>query len=159
MLVGANFGVEKNKSKRGNLSSLTSGGGDDDEGLTMEKLERSNRELARLFVEMFQPLGGDHITCVFNNENLADVARKLWANDLSAECSIAAIDRKRRKGGGIGGKKGKKKKAKGFAAVMADAIEDDGSSGPFKLRDGTEVGTRVFNHISCPFCIMADILP
>ena len=125
----------------------------------MEKLERSNRELARLFVEMFQPLGGDHITCVFNNENLADVARKLWANDLSAECSIAAIDRKRRKGGGIGGKKGKKKKAKGFAAVMADAIEDDGSSGPFKLRDGTEVGTRVFNHISCPFCIMADILP
>lgn len=126
----------------------------------MEKLETSNRELARLFVEMFQPLGGQHITCVFNNENLAGVARKLWANDLSAECSIAAIDRKGRSGG-MGGKKGKKKKAKGFAAVMADAVDDDGSSGPFKLRDGTEVGATVWvclekTRACC--VIMADIL-
>lgn len=76
MPVGANFGVEGKKSKnnkRGNLSSLTGDESEDaDVALTLEKLETSNRELARLFVEMFQPLGGEAIAAVFNDEYLAD---------------------------------------------------------------------------------------
>eukprot|EP00984_Skeletonema_dohrnii_P029530 scaffold20262_cov129-Skeletonema_dohrnii-CCMP3373.AAC.1 len=101
MPVGANFGVEKKKAssrRKSSLASLTDGGDSSmeggEEGLTMEKLDTSNRELARLFVEMFQPLGGKHISAVFNDEILADEARKLWSGDLSVECNIVAIDRK-----------------------------------------------------------------
>lgn len=143
MPVGADFGVEKKnskKNKRGNLSSLT-GNSEQEEGLTIEKLETSNRELARLFVEMFQPLGGEHIAAVFNDEFLADQARQQWSNDISTECNILAIDRKGKRGIL---KKGKKKKAKGFAAKMADEMEEDNSaSGPFNLPKDTEVAMFV----------------
>ena len=136
MPVGAYFGVEKKKSssskRKSSLSSLTDGDNastEGEEGLTMEKLDTSNRELARLFVEMFQPLGGQHISAVFNDESLADEARKLWSGDLSVECNIVAIDRKgKRSRGGLMGGKGKKKKAMGFASKMAEELEDDGSS-------------------------------
>jgi len=149
MPVGANFGVENkkggSKNKRGNLASMT---GEDEaqEGLTMEKLQTSDRELARLFVEMFQPLGGPHIAAVFNDEYLADQARRRWSGDLSAECNVVAIDRKGKKRGilNAGGKKGKKKKARGFAAKMAEEMEEDNaSSGPFNLPEGTEVAIFV----------------
>ena len=147
MPVGANFGVEKKKSNRrkSSLASLTNDSNEGEEGLTMEKLDTSNRELARLFVEMFQPLGGQHITAVFNNEILADEARQLWGGDLSAECNIVAIDRKMKKsrGGLMGGGKKKKKKAMGFASKMAEELEDDGASGPFVLPKGTEVALFV----------------
>ena len=153
MPVGANFGVEKKKSsskRKSSLASLTDGDSTaaGEEGLTMEKLDTSNRELARLFVEMFQPLGGSHISAVFNDEYLADEARKLWNGDLSAECNILAIDRKgkRSRGGlmGGGGKKGKKKKSMGFAAKMSEEMEEDGSSsGPFVLPKDTEVALFV----------------
>ena len=147
MPVGANFGVEKKKSSGGrksSLASLTDGDSSSEEGLTMEKLDTSNRELARLFVEMFQPLGGQHISAVFNDESLADEARALWKGDLSVECNIVAIDRKgkRSRGGLMGGKK-KKKNAKGFASKMAEELEDDGASGPFVLPKDTEVALFV----------------
>lgn len=146
MPVGSNFGVENKKSsknKRGNLSSLT-GGDEEQEGLTMEKLNTSNRELARLFVEMFQPLGGQHISTVFSDQYLADQARQRWSNDVSAECNILAIDRKGKRGILKTGKKGKKKKAKGFAAKMAEEMEEESiSSGPFNLPKDTEVALFV----------------
>eukprot|EP00986_Skeletonema_menzelii_P012235 scaffold6677_cov155-Skeletonema_menzelii.AAC.4 len=147
MPVGANFGVEKKKSSGGrksSLASLTDGDSSSEEGLTMEKLDTSNRELARLFVEMFQPLGGQHISAVFNDESLADEARALWKGDLSVECNIVAIDRKgkRSRGGLMGGKK-KKKKAVGFASKMAEELEDYGASGPFVLPKDTEVALFV----------------
>lgn len=147
MPVGANFGVENkktSKNKRDNLSSLT-GGDEMEQGLTMEKMDASNRELARLFVEMFQPLGGQHIAAVFNDEYLAGLARQRWSGDLAAECNILAVDRKGRKDVlKLGGKKGKKKKAKGFAAKMAEEMEEDGiSSGPFNLPKDTEVALFV----------------
>lgn len=150
MPVGADFGVEKKtaKNKRGNLSSLTDE--QEEEGLTMEKLETSNRELARLFVEMFQPLGGEHIAAVFNDEYLADQARQRWSNDLAVECNILAIDRKGKKDilktgmKGMGRGMGKKKKKKGFADKMADEMEEDNSSsGPFNLPKDTEVAVFV----------------
>ena len=144
MPVGANFGVEDKtspKNKRGNLSSSINID-EKQEGLTMEKLDKSNRELARLFVEMFQPLGGEHICAVFNDEYLADEARRRWSGDLSAECNVLAIDRKGRRG--IGGKKGKQKKAKGFAAILAEELDEGGiSSGLFNLPKGTEVAMFV----------------
>lgn len=146
MPVGADFGVEKkSKNKKGNLASLTNDESSDS-SLTMEKLDTSNRELARLFVEMFQPLGASHICTVFNDEYLADQARVIWANDISAECNIVAIDKKgKRSRGGIvkAGNKGlkKKKKSMGFAAKMA-SIEED-VSGPFNLPKDTEVALFV----------------
>ena len=144
MPVGANFGVEEKtapKNKRGNLSSSINID-EKQEGLTMEKLDKSNRELARLFVEMFQPLGGEHICAVFNDEYLADEARRRWSGDLSAECNVLAIDRKGRRG--IGGKRGKQKKAKGFAAILAEELDEGGaSSGPFNLPKCTEVAMFV----------------
>jgi hypothetical protein len=156
MPVGANFGVEKSKKslskRKGGLSSLTDNGdssSDGEDGLTMEKLDTSNRELARLFVEMFQPLGGQHISAVFNDEFLADEARKLWSGDISAECNIVAIDRKgkRSRGGLMGGGSGgprKKKKSMGFASKLAEEMDDDGSSsGPFTLPKDTEVALFV----------------
>jgi hypothetical protein len=148
MPVGADFGVEKKTSKNkkgGNLASLTAE--ESDSTITLEKLDTSNRELARLFVEMFQPLGPSHICTVFNDEILADQARERWSNDISAECNIVAIDRKgKRSRGGIAktGNKGmqKKKKAMGFAAKIAAELEED-VSGPFTLPTGTEVALFV----------------
>ena len=145
MPVGANFGVEDKSTtksnKRGNLSSSINGD-EKEEGLTMEKLDKSNQELARLFVEMFQPLGGEHICAVFNDEYLADEARRRWSDDVSAECNILAIDRKGKRG--RIGKKGKQKKARGFAAILAEELEEDGiSSGPFSLPNETEVAMFV----------------
>jgi hypothetical protein len=145
MPVGANFGVENkasSKNKRGNLSSLTDGNEQQEGGITLEKLDVSNRELARLFVEMFQPLGGQHICAVFNDEHLANEARQRWLNDISAECNILAIDRKGKRG--ALGKKGKPKKTKGFAAKLAEELEEDSiASGPFTLPKGTEVAMFV----------------
>lgn len=100
---------------------------------------------------MFQPLGGEHITTIFNDEYLADEARQRWSSDISAECNIIAIDRKgKRSRGGIlkSGVKGKqkKKKAMGFASKLAAELEDDASvstSGPFTLPKGTEVALFV----------------
>eukprot|EP00804_Cyclotella_cryptica_P022614 CCRYP_009479-RA/>CCRYP_009479-RA protein AED:0.05 eAED:0.05 QI:162/1/0.5/1/1/1/2/0/367 len=149
MPVGANFGVENkktSKNKRGNLSSLT--GDDSESSLTLDKLDTSNRELARLFVEMFQPLGSSHICTVFNDEYLADQARERWSDDISAECNIVAIDRKgKRSRGGLvkTGNKGmqKKKKAMGFAAKIAAELEEGSDSGPFSLPKETEVALFV----------------
>lgn len=100
---------------------------------------------------MFQPLGGQHITAIFNDEYLADEARQRWSGDLSAECNVIAIDRKgKRSRGGVlkTGNKGikNKKKAMGFASKLAAELEDDSgasTSGPFALPKDTEVALFV----------------
>lgn len=56
--VGTKFGVEKSAGKGNKSGRLASAIKDDlGSGLTAELLETSDRELARLFVEMFQPVG------------------------------------------------------------------------------------------------------
>eukprot|EP00566_Odontella_aurita_P009850 CAMPEP_0113530622 /NCGR_PEP_ID=MMETSP0015_2-20120614/3047_1 /TAXON_ID=2838 /ORGANISM="Odontella" /LENGTH=430 /DNA_ID=CAMNT_0000429375 /DNA_START=155 /DNA_END=1447 /DNA_ORIENTATION=- /assembly_acc=CAM_ASM_000160 len=169
--VGTKFGVEKDskggggKKKGGRLSGAL--GDDDSDGPvkgapTRDQLDRSDRELARLFVDMFQPVGGENIAVCFNDEGLAENARKRWKDDSSAACRVLGIDRKGggRKGGGggavakggMGGgmskKKGGKgvrsrKKAGGFAAKMAAELEGDGNSGPFALPEKCEVALFV----------------
>lgn len=75
MPVGAKYGVEKQSSsgKKKNALAQMRGGEDDSvaSSVTYEQLEASDRELARLFVEMFQPVGGENICVVFNDENSA----------------------------------------------------------------------------------------
>eukprot|EP00562_Extubocellulus_spinifer_P010889 CAMPEP_0178502558 /NCGR_PEP_ID=MMETSP0696-20121128/17568_1 /TAXON_ID=265572 /ORGANISM="Extubocellulus spinifer, Strain CCMP396" /LENGTH=373 /DNA_ID=CAMNT_0020131623 /DNA_START=48 /DNA_END=1169 /DNA_ORIENTATION=- len=150
MPVGANFGVEKTsagggkKKGGGRMADL----GDNAPGTpTLDQLHKSDRELARIFVEMFQPVGGEHISVVFKDESLAEVARKRWRGELGADCRVLAVGRKGKapmRGMGGGGKRGGgKKKKMGFAAKMAAEIEGDGASGPFKLPDGTEVALFV----------------
>ena len=147
MPVGANFGVEKGaagKKKGGGrmadaLNDSTNGGG----APTMDQLTKSDRELARIFVEMFQPVGGEGISCIFKDEGLAEQARKRWRNEVGASCRVLAIDRKGKSArGGMGGG-GKSKKKMGFAAKMAAEIDGDGTSGPFTLPEGTEVALFV----------------
>lgn len=56
--VGTKFGVEKGSGKSKKGSKLASAMKEDlGSGLTVDLLETSDRELARLFVEMFQPVG------------------------------------------------------------------------------------------------------
>lgn len=147
MPVGANFGVEKGvgggKKKGGRMADLN----DDAPGApNLDQLQKSDRELARIFVEMFQPLGGEQICAVFKDEALAEGARKRWRGEVGADCRVIAVNMKGKFKGGMGGegkRGGGKKKKMGFAAKMAAEIEGNGPSGPFALPDGTEVALFV----------------
>lgn len=121
---------------------------------TQLTLDRSNRELARLFVEMFQPVGGDNIVVSFVDNELADSAKTNWKNDAGASCRVLAMNR--RPGGGKDAKKKKKRKkvltsARGFASKMAKEVGDDENNesssssgrGPFQLPPNTEVALFV----------------
>lgn len=145
--VGTKFGVEKtggaSNKKGGKLASAMADDDASNSGVTKNMLDTSDRELARLFVEMFQPLGGEHISVVFSDGTLADVAAANWKGDLSAECRVLSMNKGKKKksiikGMGMGGKK----KKKGFAAKMNDEFDDE-NSGPFKLPENCEVALFV----------------
>jgi len=131
MPVGAKFGVEpqskqKNKSENGPTK------------LSYDNLQTSDRELARLFVEMFQPVGGNSISVVYMDGPSANQAKKMWKKDPSAQCQIQCISKS--KAGPMGQKK--KKKAVGFAAKMAAEL-DDSVGKPFALPEKCEVAIFV----------------
>lgn len=138
--VGAKFNVEPQPKRKTSASASSSG----DNSPTKEDLERSNRELARLFVDMFQPVGGEHLTVVFPEVGGADAAKKKWKGDSTAHCRIVSLDR--RKSAALSKKK-KQPKARGFAAKLAAEVEDDDGGGsvggPFRLPDQTEVALFV----------------
>jgi hypothetical protein len=124
--VGTKFGVEKSK-------KVKSAGGVPSKPV----LDQSDRELARLFVEMFQPVGGDNIAVAFTDQSLADATKKKWSDDSGASSRILAMNRRK-------GSNKKKIKPKGFAAKLAAEIDDSSDdSGPFELPDGTEVAIFV----------------
>ena len=80
--VGTKFGVEKTKKTKSSPVS---------DAPTKTILDQSDRELARLFVEMFQPVGGDHLCVVFNDQGLADLAKKQWKDDAGASCRFCSV--------------------------------------------------------------------
>lgn len=124
--VGTKFGVEKypkSKSAEG--------------APTQTVLDQSDRELARLFVDMFQPVGGENIVVAFTEQNLADAAKKKWKGDATASSRVLAMNRRKSSA------KKKKVKAKGFAAKLAAEVEDSPESGPFDLPEGTQVALFV----------------
>jgi len=141
---------KKRKLADATSSSDTSALGDG--GPTQAMLDQSNRELARLFVEMFQPVGGENIVVAFVEESLADAARQKWKDDPTASSRIMAMNRR---GGMIKATQKKNKKAtqaKGFAAKLAAEVgdESDGNDqgsttnkGPFQLPAKTEVALFV----------------
>jgi hypothetical protein len=116
-----------------------------DNGITRDMLETSDRELARLFVDMFQPVGGENIAVVFSDDSLKDLALERWRGDPTASCRIMSITRGGKKTKsvlkGMGGG-GKKKQKMGFAAKMNEEFSDE-SSGPFKLPENCEVALFV----------------
>lgn len=131
--VGANFNVEPQP--KGKRSSNNADGSP-----TKVDLERSDRELARLFVDMFQPVGGEHLTVVFPEVSAADAAKKKWKGDPTAQCRILSLDRRNSSA------PKKKVKSKGFAAKLAAEVGDGDSGnvdGPFKLPGQTEVALFV----------------
>jgi len=150
--VGTKFGIEKDAKKRGGGKGrlMSAMAADDnssaDGGVTKDMLETSDRELARLFVDMFQPVGGDNIAVVFSEDSLKDLAMESWRGDPTASCRIMSITRGARKSKssliikGIGS--GKKKQKLGFAAKMNEEFSDE-SSGPFKLPENCEVALFV----------------
>ncbi|KAL3945698.1 MAG: hypothetical protein SGBAC_000182 [Bacillariaceae sp.] len=130
--VGTKFGVEKTPKVKGKSA----------EGApTQTVLDQSDRELARLFVEMFQPVGNDNIVVAFNEQSLADAAKKKWKGDPSASARVMAMNKRKTSGAA---KKKNKSKARGFAAKMAAEVEDSpDSGGPFQLPEGTQVALFV----------------
>lgn len=152
MPVGTKFGIEKEGGKKGGKNKLSQALSDNSsenlsEKLTKERLDTSDRELARLFVDMFQPVGGENIAVVFNNNLLAETAAKKWKGDSTCNCRIKSINRKEKKSivsRGMGGNKNKKKKAVGFAAkIAAEMGGEDDDSGPFQLPEQCEVALFV----------------
>ena len=132
--VGTKFGVEPQPKTKNKESSS--------QEPTLEDLQRSDRELARLFVDMFQPVGGDRIAVAFSTVDQADAAKQQWKKDFSAQSNVLSMDNKKSQ------KKQKKKKqkqkmARGFAAKLAADIDDDGQGGPFALPPNTEVALFV----------------
>jgi hypothetical protein len=103
-------------------------------------LETLDRELARVFVAIFQPMGGkQHIAVVFANESLAERARTSWKGDSGAECHILCAGRRKLS---LSSSK-KRKKPMEIAAKLAAEVENDSSSGPLSLPDGIEVALFV----------------
>ena len=133
--VGTKFGVEKYPKVKSSSS---------DGPPTQATLDTSDRELARLFVDMFQPVGGENIVVCFTNEEMADSAKKKWKGDPSASSRIMAMNRRK---SSSNNKNKKKTKARGFAAKIAAEVEDSSSGstagGPFQLPDGTQVALFV----------------
>ena len=157
--VGTDFGIEKKtKLKGGGRRRRQDADADIDDNSgsgkrtpTQATLDRSDRELARLFVEMFQPVGGDNIAVAFVDDSLADVAKTKWKNDAGASCRVLAMNRR------PGSTKKKKKKkvltnSRGFAAKLEAEIgsNDDDNNGSgnnkggiFQLPTTTEVALFV----------------
>ena len=159
--VGTKFGVEKDavsKKKKSNkllpnnkkTTTTTTNSNVIEGGPTREQLDLSDRELARLFVEMFQPVGVENIVVAFTDQRLADQAKRKWKDDTSSSsCRILALNRRR-----MDKKKAmaaaKKNKPKGFAAKLAAEVDDDtaasgggGGGGPFQLPETCEVALFV----------------
>jgi hypothetical protein len=130
--VGTRFGIEK--------SSVKTRKGQDigDNKPTMDDLNRSDRELARIFIEMFQPVGGENIVVCFNDVETANEAKKKFSEDATAVAQIVSLDRRKSR------KKMKKAPRMGFAAKLAAEVENDfDESGPFRLPTNTEVAMFV----------------
>jgi Domain of unknown function (DUF1995) len=129
--VGTKFGIEKTGKKRKPLDGV-------ENKVDKQDLDRSDRELARIFIEMFQPVGGENIVVVFNEIDVADAAKKQWSGDPSAAARIVSMDRRKSV------RKVKKSPKMGFAAKLAAEVDDDADeSGPFRLPSNTEVAIFV----------------
>jgi Domain of unknown function (DUF1995) len=146
--VGTKFGIEPSPKKKSDSKATAA-------APTLADLERSNRELARIFVEMFQPVGGgNRIVVAFATAELADAAQRQWRDDATAQARILSMDRRKRKNGGAAAAAAKKKRqvvaSKGFAAKLALEIDETNPelaglslSGPFVLPTETEVAIFV----------------
>jgi Domain of unknown function (DUF1995) len=131
--VGTKFGIEKDGVMKKKKSQEIG-----DNKPAREDLDRSDRELARIFIEMFQPVGGNNIVVCFNDVTVADAAKQQWSSDLSAVAQIMSMDRRKSL------KKIKKSPKMGFAAKLAAEVDDElDESGPFRLPSNTEVALFV----------------
>ena len=135
--VGTKFGIEKddNQNKKKRPSSVLQVD-EIKEGPTKEDLYKSDRELARIFVEMFQPLGGESICVIFPDNDRVGKAKERWAGDSSASCKITSLTKDKKSSNA-------KKKKLGFAAKLAEEIETETDSGPFQLPKGCELAIFV----------------
>ena len=132
--VGTKFGVEKTtKQQRGGRLQDPGTGSP-----TQQDFDRSDRELARLFVDMFQPVGGENISVIFPDQSRAEMAKQQWDTSFT-QCRILSMDNKKVK-------KIKKKASsqRGFAAKLKEELDEDSeSAGPFQLPPNTEVALFV----------------
>lgn len=127
--VGTDFGIEVKKKEKIKKDGAPM--------VNKKILDRSDRELCRLFVEMFQPLGREHIAAVFIDESLAGEAKAHWADESSAGCKIISMGRRKQDQQN----KEKKKRGMGFASKLNAELENSNSS--FQLPDQCEVALFV----------------
>jgi hypothetical protein len=116
--LGTSFQIEKDKNTKKKLP----------QDITMNDLDKSHRELARLIVEMFhQPIGANNIAVIFPLSSSADNAKQIWNICAERYCNIMSIDR--RKDNNANNAKGNnnknKQKAKGFASKLALELDED----------------------------------
>jgi Domain of unknown function (DUF1995) len=137
--VGTKFGIEPSPRKKSESKAAAA-------APTLADLERSHRELARIFVEMFQPVGENRIAVAFATAELADAAQRQWRDDPTARSRILSMDQRKRHHA----KKKRQVASKGFAAKLALEIDESNhpelaalSSGPFCLPSDTEVAIFV----------------
>eukprot|EP00611_Tribonema_gayanum_P000806 TRINITY_DN105_c0_g1_i1.p1 TRINITY_DN105_c0_g1~~TRINITY_DN105_c0_g1_i1.p1 ORF type:complete len:261 (-),score=52.79 TRINITY_DN105_c0_g1_i1:502-1284(-) len=96
-------------------------------------VEQSDRELARLFVEMFDPIG-DATVVAFRTDKQAATARNLWGLG-SYKGTVQSMEPKKSKVK----KSGKKSRAGGFAKKLEAALGDDTEGPTAVVPAGTEV--------------------
>lgn len=143
MPVGTKFGVESKQNKSNNKKPKSMS--DSENGsISRDTFETSDREFARLILEMFLvPLGGNAISIIFMEDRLATLAKKQWS---IPDCQITSlISNKKSK---ANNKTKNKKKNKGFAAIMEAELNQDSSSsssssGPFRLPESCELAIFV----------------
>jgi Domain of unknown function (DUF1995) len=142
--VGTKFGIEKSKNSKAKRNLNIN-----ENKPTKIDFDRSDRELARIFVEMFQPVGNDRIVVAFKDMESADNAKLQWKDDVGNCGQVMSLDRRKSSAARKKLKKEQKSKPNFFAAKMAAEIESNDdtttseTAGPFQLPDNTEVAIFV----------------
>jgi Domain of unknown function (DUF1995) len=100
--------------------------------MTMDDIHTSHRELTRLLVEMFQPIGSNHIAVIFPIISMADIAKTKWSASSSGEhiCQIMSMDRRRsneKQKTTTKKQKSSSNSKKGFASKLAFALDESSS--------------------------------
>lgn len=135
---GISLGVESAKTKADKANDGLYFDGE----VAAKSLLRSDRELARLFVEMFSPLGKKSITVAFTSPDEAEAAQKIWGKDTRVmSLQNSAVGSKKKKAGA----KVKGSSSKGFAAKLAAATapSEKSAGGSGKAASSVPEGTEV----------------
>jgi len=131
---GADYNMESRNKKKSKLSY-----GDEPES-PVSAIHRSDRELARIFVEMFKVLGEEKLKVIFDSDALLNEALELWGGG-----GWSTVSFEEGKGGGKSGRKNRKgnsRKGKGFAQILKEEMEEEDDSSSNSKADLVPIDTE-----------------